>query len=538
MKNFFFFSVFFCGLLCAAVPDVRDFGAKGDGKTDDTQAIRKAVRAVAEKVTTYGTGTLYFSPGRYVISDSIDVEKIHLKGTSAVIFQKNPRKDIFNYNYAWNVKVSGIEFHGGRNQLSFANKNIDKGMILIRDCRFFDASGIAVGTRIGSNSTFFIVEGCLFIKCIQAMESNCDWAVLRDSWITSSVNMRNMATVVNRHGVMTVDNMLGVPLCNGDRQRWIDNYGSLFVSNSRFGGEGGGFTPVYNFAKYKIHGSMAEIVISRSWVCANTNREAVCAVYCKEIPNLIRVDDCYVSGLPPVKVAKQIDLKNYFYTVPGTLRFECSNLGGQLLPMPELLKKPVIHPPLLSGQLTPEKCSEILKGIKVPPAAQAPARDLLADKTLVWSADGYMDDTVMKNSDYLLPVRRGKVAGIQRRVPGKKTDWPHLTVHNIPLDLKRYPVFVMECSSATPAEYAIKFYDPDRDKLFAPMSRQRKPGKFEFDLAAKFPDMQNCKNLQLRIYYMGKAYQEQKLDSKIVYLDSPAGSVLWISKLGFAKKSK
>lgn len=45
--------------------DVRDFGAKGDGRTDDTEAIQKALDAME-----YGS-TLFFPPGAYVITRTL-----------------------------------------------------------------------------------------------------------------------------------------------------------------------------------------------------------------------------------------------------------------------------------------------------------------------------------------------------------------------------------------------------------------------------------------------------------------------------------
>jgi hypothetical protein len=46
--------------------DVRDFGASGDGKQDDTEAIRHAVRD--------GDGVLYFPRGEYRITAPIEIE--------------------------------------------------------------------------------------------------------------------------------------------------------------------------------------------------------------------------------------------------------------------------------------------------------------------------------------------------------------------------------------------------------------------------------------------------------------------------------
>lgn len=46
--------------------DVRDFGAAGDGRTDDTEAIEHALKE--------GDGTLYFPPGDYLLTRTVTVE--------------------------------------------------------------------------------------------------------------------------------------------------------------------------------------------------------------------------------------------------------------------------------------------------------------------------------------------------------------------------------------------------------------------------------------------------------------------------------
>ena len=58
--------------------DVRTYGAKGDGKTLDTQAINKAIDAAAEA----GGGTVYFKPGTYLSYS------IHLKSNIALFIDQ------------------------------------------------------------------------------------------------------------------------------------------------------------------------------------------------------------------------------------------------------------------------------------------------------------------------------------------------------------------------------------------------------------------------------------------------------------------
>ena len=58
---------------------VRDFGALGDGSSDDTAAIQRAI----DEVAALGDGgELFFPLGRYVISDTLRVRRpLHLRGT-------------------------------------------------------------------------------------------------------------------------------------------------------------------------------------------------------------------------------------------------------------------------------------------------------------------------------------------------------------------------------------------------------------------------------------------------------------------------
>jgi hypothetical protein len=57
--------------------NVRSYGAKGDGVSDDTIAIQAAIAALPADTTTPGLrgGILYFPAGRYIISSSLDLSK-------------------------------------------------------------------------------------------------------------------------------------------------------------------------------------------------------------------------------------------------------------------------------------------------------------------------------------------------------------------------------------------------------------------------------------------------------------------------------
>lgn len=85
---------------------VRDFGAVGNGVADDTAAIRAAITAMAT------SGVLYFPPGRYCVSDTIEFVKsgciMGMPGAS-VIVPTSADKDIFLLTQPY-MHVEGLLF--------------------------------------------------------------------------------------------------------------------------------------------------------------------------------------------------------------------------------------------------------------------------------------------------------------------------------------------------------------------------------------------------------------------------------------------
>lgn len=86
----------------------------------------------------------------------------------------------------------------------------------------------------------------------------CDYMVVQDVWVEKAgPNGSYAKALFENHDKLILLRMLGVPEpIEGNDQRWIDNYnhgdqgGVLTARDSRFGGEGGGFTVVVNFASF------------------------------------------------------------------------------------------------------------------------------------------------------------------------------------------------------------------------------------------------------------------------------------------------
>ena len=142
--------------------NVQDFGAKGDGVTDDTVAIQAAVNAVPAyplpENTTKGGWTVYFPPGRYLISQTIVVglRRIILRGpgligsNGAAIVTADPNVTMIDYytNNFDTLSVYGLQFEG---------PGADTGT----------GSALIVGRPAQPNYDFR-VENCWFAKIPQA----------------------------------------------------------------------------------------------------------------------------------------------------------------------------------------------------------------------------------------------------------------------------------------------------------------------------------------------------------------------------------
>ncbi len=302
--------------------NVRDHGAKGDGITDDTQAIQAAL-TLASKGFVGGRrsgGTYYkanmalvFPLGRYRITDTLVGSADLLGGESAIIEMDGYDKNIFeNRTHAWRQRIANLTFLGGNDHLVLGNDNIDTGKLVIENCEFYYSRGVAVKILKGTYSTQVTIRDCVFIQCDQVFINWSDWSRITDCWITTSKAMKDKAVIESHQGVLFFENILGVPLVDrANDQRWIDNYGSVTCRNVRFGGEGAGFTPVVNFGEFDYTYPVASrlVQLDTCWVYGggNTNRRA--AVYCEALPNQIIIKNC--SGFPdtpPVLFDQKIDL--------------------------------------------------------------------------------------------------------------------------------------------------------------------------------------------------------------------------------------
>lgn len=114
---------------------VRDFGATGNGITDDTKAIQKAINTVYRQ----GGGVIIFPPGTYVVTSVTLKDDITYQGYGATI--KRPVNQdkwtrTFDTNYKGNVNskpliVKGFTFDGNsQNQGQYKNYELEQAHLI------------------------------------------------------------------------------------------------------------------------------------------------------------------------------------------------------------------------------------------------------------------------------------------------------------------------------------------------------------------------------------------------------------------------
>ncbi len=141
MKHTIFFLVLVSQIFYSQNINVKDYGAEGNGKSDDTEYFLKAIHDINQKYSTKKHHVVLYVPsGTYTISRPIVLNKyisilgefinntiLRAKTTSneLIILEKNINEgDIYNgYNYVKNISLQGPDFENSANP--FINKLVD-----------------------------------------------------------------------------------------------------------------------------------------------------------------------------------------------------------------------------------------------------------------------------------------------------------------------------------------------------------------------------------------------------------------------------
>jgi len=269
--------------------NVKDFGAIGDGITDDTAALQAAADKALEieserrdslklrvglarglsngsKASIYPE--IYFPEGRYLIHRTILFQQSALlRGSgNATIIQKNPDQDIFYFHYAYRYAVEGLIFEGGKIQVHFWTRNM-AARLRVKNCVFRNASSYALectsytkeklegedwnkskpwppylvennilipqppdDLKLWYNSTLLMVEDCRFENCMKVADVACDLTAFQNLDVDAHPNMEGGA--FRNRGQMRVDGLRGMAHPDGKKASyWFEGDGDFDLRN-------------------------------------------------------------------------------------------------------------------------------------------------------------------------------------------------------------------------------------------------------------------------------------------------------------------
>ncbi|MFF7050352.1 glycosyl hydrolase family 28 protein [Streptomyces griseorubiginosus] len=261
----------------AAVFDVRDYGAKGDGSANDTPAVNKAINAASSAA---GGGVVRFPPGDYKSKNTIHM-KSHvtlsldkgatLQGSSADTYDKAESNPYDSYQDYGHSHFRDAMIHGdGLTDIGFVGQGVIDGMgnLITGNPKSGEADKIISLTRcdgltIGDGLTLrrgghfaALVNGC---KNVTSDHLTIDTASDRDGWniiSTTNVTVTNANIRANDDAlVFKSDYALGAKLPNG-HVRVNDSFLSARCCNAlMFGSETCGDFSDYRFENIRIDGA-------------------------------------------------------------------------------------------------------------------------------------------------------------------------------------------------------------------------------------------------------------------------------------------
>lgn len=130
------------------VASVKDFGAKGDGRADDTEAIRKAIDGSAD-------GAILLPAGRYVVSDVIEIRK-----SGVVLRGEGPEKTTIVFSRGLEeIKPSPTKNDGGDPTTAWSWGG---GLITISGRGLSQGTAIPVLAQATRGATTLAAEGHAF----------------------------------------------------------------------------------------------------------------------------------------------------------------------------------------------------------------------------------------------------------------------------------------------------------------------------------------------------------------------------------------
>jgi len=208
--------------------NVKNFGAKGDGKTDDSPAFSKAVAEINKNNVTKKKHTVLFIPsGEYILSKPISINKyISIEGefvnstilritstqSEGIVIEENKdEKDIYNgYNSIKNISVLGPDFD--KNPFAWKNTKLNNS-------RSVGIKILGLRNRVEN----CIIDGFLWsgIEISSSYYNYITQNFIRNNRIGITIDKTSTSAFINNNEIRT--NSIGISIENQSYAIYINN---------------------------------------------------------------------------------------------------------------------------------------------------------------------------------------------------------------------------------------------------------------------------------------------------------------------------
>lgn len=258
--------------------NVRAFGAKGDGVTDDTAAIRAALTYAASLRQLLVTAQIqtqivvWFSSGTYYITGALDngtlSDCICYDGELAIIKCSSTAFDAITMGY--NTSVHNLFFVSGNRAIT-VKVHTEENRLNIFNCKFSNQATASVGivdVGVGNASESYVLS---IVRCQVYNDTSAgrafdllsgDQITVRDCWITckDAFSAVRVGGASNSYACVNIDNCLFAHIAPtvATDQFHVENYGKVNVRGCRLGTEGSRKTIIQrgtnaNYSTFSFH---------------------------------------------------------------------------------------------------------------------------------------------------------------------------------------------------------------------------------------------------------------------------------------------